>query len=162
MRLTRAYDQGYGHYRYYSRGDELAVSCNDYPMLWDKAAPERERERQLEAAVRGYPKGAFRPFTPREVAFESFSVYRECRRWPQPTDLYEPPAPPGAEAPAVPTLVIAGELDNVTSVAEARMVAADFPDSRLRVVRSAGHISSLYGGRYPARDWVRGFLRRHG
>jgi alpha-beta hydrolase superfamily lysophospholipase len=85
-------------------------------MLWDKAASERERERQLEAAVRTYPKGAFRPFTPREVAFESFSVYRECRRWPQPTELYEPPAPPGAEAPAVPTLVISGELDNVTSV----------------------------------------------
>ena len=162
VRLTRAYDQGYGHYRYYSRGDELAVSCNDYPMLWDKAASERERERQLEAAVRTYPKGAFRPFTPREVAFGSFSVYRECRRWPQPTELYEPPAPPGAEAPAVPTLVIEGELDNVTSVAEARMVAADFPDSRLRVVRSGGHVPSLYGGRYPARDWVREFLRRHG
>jgi hypothetical protein len=47
-------------------------------------------------------------------------------------------------------------------VAEARMVAADFPDSRLCVVRSAGHIPSLYGGRYPARDWVREFLRRHG
>ena len=97
--------------------------------------------------MRKYPKGAFRPFTPREVAFESFSVYRECRRWPQPTELYEPPAPPGGEAPAVPTLVIEGELDNVTSVAEARMVAADFPDSRLRVVRGAG---ARLGARVPA------------
>jgi hypothetical protein len=42
------------------------------------------------------------------------------------------------------------------------MVAADFPDSRLRVVRNGGHVPSLYGGRYPARDWVREFLRRHG
>ena len=42
------------------------------------------------------------------------------------------------------------------------MVAAAFPRSRLRVVRNAGHIPSLYGGRYPARDWVRRFIRRHG
>ena len=43
------------------------------------------------------------------------------------------------------------------------MVAKDFPNSRLRtsIVRNAGHIPSLYGGRYPARDWVRRFLGRH-
>ena len=161
-RLTGPYEGGYGHYRYYSRGQELAVSCNDYPMLWDKAASEREREAQLNAAVREHPSGTFSPFTPHEVAFDSFSGYRECRRWPAPTDLYEPPAPPGAEGPAVPTLVIAGELDNITSATEARMVAADFPDSQLRIVRNGGHVPSLYGGRYPARDWVRDFLHRHG
>jgi pimeloyl-ACP methyl ester carboxylesterase len=161
-RLTRAYEGGYGHYRYYSRGLELAVSCNDYPMLWHKGASERERDAQLEAAVRAYPRRAFSPFTPREVAFDSFSGYRECRTWPQPTALYEPPAPPGAEGPPTPTLVVAGELDNITSPAEARKVAADFPNSRLRIVRNGGHVSSLYGGCYPARDWVRRFLHRHG
>jgi pimeloyl-ACP methyl ester carboxylesterase len=62
----------------------------------------------------------------------------------------------------MPTLVISGELDNVTSVREAAMVADDFPDSRLRVVRNGGHVPSLYGGRYPARDWVRRFIARQG
>jgi pimeloyl-ACP methyl ester carboxylesterase len=162
VRLTRGLEGGYGPYRYYSRGQELAVSCNDYPMLWDKGASDRERERQLEAAVRAHPGGTFKPFTPREVAFESFSVYRECRRWPRPGPLYEPAAPPGAPVPTMPTLVIAGELDNVTSAAEAGLVADDFPNSRLRIVRNGGHIPSLYGGRYPARDWVRRFIDRFG
>ena len=138
VRLTRAYDQGYGHYRYYSRGDELAVSCNDYPMLWDKAASERERERQLEAAVRTYPKGAFgRSPRARSRSSRSRSIASAAagRSRPSSTSRRRRPVP---RRPPSRRLVIAGELDNVTSVAEARMVAADFPDSRLRVVRAPG------------------------
>ena len=148
--------------RFYSRGLELAVSCNDYPMLWDKAATDRERRRQLDAQVRGYPKRAFEPFTPREIALAPEWGYLECLGWPQPTDLYESPADPDAPSPAVPTLVIAGEFDDITSPAEARLVAADFPDSRVMVVRNAGHVPSLYGSDYPAAARVRAFLRRHG
>ncbi len=62
----------------------------------------------------------------------------------------------------MPTLVIAGELDNVTSPYEAAKVVAAFPDARRRVVRNAGHVPSLYGGRFPARDAVRRFLARRG
>ena len=162
-RLTRVGDGGYGSPRSYSRGDELAVSCNDYSMLWDKAADEPHPPRP---ATRGDPLAIrddrFHPFTPREVALESFSTYPMCLQWPQPTDFYEPPAPPGAEAPDAPTLVISGELDDVTSATEAAAVAGAFPRATFRVVRNAGHIPSLYGGRYPARDWVREFLLRHG
>ena len=160
-RLTDFGSGGYGSPRAYSAGDELAVSCNDYPVLWDKAADERTRRAQREAAIRVYPRDRFRPFTPREVALQSFSTYPYCLQWPRPTKLYEPPAPPGAPAPDAPTLVIAGELDDVTSATEAAAVAAAFPRAQLRVVRNAGHIPSLYGGRYPARDWVREFLLRH-
>ena len=161
-RLTRVGDGGYGSPRSYSRGDELAVSCNDYSMLWDKAADDRARRAQQRAAIRSYPRHRFHPFTPREVALESFSTYPMCLQWPQPTDFYEPPAPPGAEAPDAPTLVISGELDDVTSATEGAAVAGAFPRATFRVVRNAGHIPSLYGGRYPARDWVRQFLLRHG
>jgi pimeloyl-ACP methyl ester carboxylesterase len=161
-RLTRVGEGGYGSPRSYSRGDELAVSCNDYSMLWDKAADDRTRRAQQRAAIRSYPRARFRPFTPREVALESFSTYPMCLEWPQPTNLYEPPAPPGAEAPAAPTLVISGELDDITSATEGAAVADAFPRVSFRVVRNAGHVSSLYGGRYPARDWVREFLLRHG
>lgn len=161
-RLTATGSGGYGNYRYYSRGDELAVSCNDYPMLWDKAAPVPERRRQLQAQIRDYPRGRFAPFTPREIALSSSAGYRECLSWPAPSALYEPPAPPGTTAPAAPTLVISGELDDVTSPKEGRKVAADFPDSRFMLVPNAGHVPSLYGGRYPAAERVRAFLRRHG
>ena len=61
----------------------------------------------------------------------------------------------------MPTLVISGELDDVTSPAEGKAVAREFADARQRIVRNGGHVPSLYGGRYPARDWVRNFVERH-
>ncbi len=153
----------YGNPRVYSRGQELAVSCNDYPMLWDKRAGGGERRRQLHAAIRRKPARAFAPFSPAEVALEAFSSYHECLRWPRPTGLYEPPAPRGAEAPDVPVLVMDGELDNVTSPGEAAKVAAAFPDARRVIVRNAGHVPSLYGARFPgAERRVRGFIARWG
>jgi pimeloyl-ACP methyl ester carboxylesterase len=161
LRLTAPYEGDGGSPRSYSYGDELTVSCNDYPMLWDKQASDAERDRQLRAQIRGYPRDRFAPFTPREVALDSTAGYHECLSWPRPSPLYQPPAPPGASAPDVPTLVISGELDDVTSPTEGRMVAADFPNSRFMLVRDAGHVSSLYGGRYPSRDRVRDFLTRH-
>ena len=160
-RLTAPYQGDGGSPRSYSYGDELAVSCNDYPMLWDKAATGAVRRRQLEQQIRGYPGDRFLPFTPREIALSTTAGYHECLAWPRPSPLYQPPAPPGAAAPDVPTLVVSGELDDVTSPTEGRMVAAEFPDSRLMLVRDAGHVSSLYGGRYPSRDRVRDFLDRH-
>jgi pimeloyl-ACP methyl ester carboxylesterase len=159
-KLTAPYEGDGGSPRSYSYGDELTVSCNDYPMLWDKEAPAAERERQLRAQIRTYPQDRFLPFTPREIALESTAGYHECLSWPRPSPLYQPPAPPGAAAPGVPTLVISGELDDVTSPTEGRMVAADFPNSRFMLVHDAGHVSSLYGGRYPSRDRVRVFITR--
>ena len=161
-RLTAPGRPGFGSERYYSAGLELAVSCNDYPMLWDKQASEPERRRRLERAIRRHPEDAFAPFTPREIALDSDVGYLECLGWPPPGDLYEPPADPDAQAPDVPTLVIAGELDNVTSPAEGRAVAAEFPDSRFVLIRNAGHVPSLYADLYPAAARVRGFLRRNG
>ena len=61
-----------------------------------------------------------------------------------------------------PRLVISGELDDVTSPVEAASVADHFADARLRIARNGGHVPSLYGGRYKARDWVRRFVERHG
>lgn len=161
-RLTTYGRVEFGPERYYSHGLELAVSCNDYSMIWDKEAFEPERRRQLEAAIREYDEDAFEPFTPREVALATEAGYLECITWPRPTELYEPPAPANAKRPRMPTLVIAGELDNVTTAAEGKAAAADFANSRFRVVRNAGHVPTLYRSRYPAAAWVRAFLQRHG
>ncbi len=104
----------------------------------------------------------FAPFTPFEVAREASAGYLECLAWPKPNRFYEPPAPADAPKPTMPTLVISGELDDVTSPAEGAAVVRDFADARQLVVRNAGHVPSLYGGRYPARDAVRGFLLENG
>ncbi len=57
----------------------MAVSCNDYPMLWDKEASEEERRAQFEEAIRNYPDPKeFAPFTPREIAYSEGTSYLYC------------------------------------------------------------------------------------
>ena len=42
----------------------------------------------------------------------------------------EPPAPPSGHYPSVPTLVLSGELDSITTPAEGALVTAEFPGAR--------------------------------
>ena len=66
--------------------------------------------------------------------------------------------PAGWRAPTTfPTLILAGQVDDITSVAEARQVTQRFPRSRLYVVPDRGHASSLY---FPFRSPAVGAIRR--
>ncbi len=160
--LTKPGRVGYGKPGAYSHGEELAVSCNDYPMIWDKELSPEQRWTQLQERVNAYPKDAFRPFTPAEIALSNDILYRVCVSAPRPNALYEPPVTADAPAPTVPTLVVSGELDNVTSPAEGRMTAALFPNSRLWIFPNGGHVASLYGHNNPGAKRIRAFLKQHG
>ena len=160
--LTKPGRVGYGKPGAYSHGEELAVSCNDYPMIWDKDATQEQRQVQLQARVNAYPKDSFHPFTPAEIALSNDILYMVCISAPQPNAHYQPPVSADAPAPDVPTLVVIGELDNVTSPAEGRMTAALFPDSRTYLFRNGGHVASLYGHNNPGAKRIRAFLKRHG
>lgn len=85
--------------------------------------------------------------------------YLECLTWPRPTGRYEPPVPPGAEAPDVPVLVVAGEMDDVTTPHEGEVVAELFPDSEYFEARNAGHVAALYDSKSPPAVEMRRFLR---
>ncbi len=61
----------------------------------------------------------------------------------------------------MPVLVIGGELDDVTSPAEARATAALFPNSELFLWRNAGHVYSLYDPGSKGAVRIREFLRRN-
>ena len=150
---------GYGHLRHYSVTEEEVVSCNDYPLLWDKNASEAQRRQQLERAVSTYRNDALAPFTPREVALSSDTLYQYCLTAPRPTSLYEPPVSPGEHPTEAPVLVVSGELDNVTTPYEGRLVAAKFHDARQYVARGAGHVADLYDGSNPPAVRTRHFLR---
>jgi pimeloyl-ACP methyl ester carboxylesterase len=152
----------YGKPGGYSVGEELAVSCNDFPMPWDKEASWEDRRRQLADAVDRLPDDAFAPFTPAEVALAPDWMYLECLGAPPPGPLYERPAERSAVAPDVPVLVVAGELDNITSPPEARAVAGDFPRSELFLWRNAGHVYSLYDPASKGAVRIRRFLRANG
>ena len=153
---------GYGKPGAYSHGEELAVSCNDYPMIWDKAASYPERQAQLLASVNSYPQDAFAPFTPAEIALSNDVLYRECLGAPVPNALYQPPVTATMPAPDAPTLVVIGELDNVTSPAEGSATAALFPNAETYLFRGGGHVASLYGRNNPGAKRIRAFLKLHG
>jgi pimeloyl-ACP methyl ester carboxylesterase len=163
-RLLAPAPLGYGNPRDFSYGLEIAVECNDYPLLWDRSAPPAERVSRLTAATQALPRNAFAPFSRSEYLLSSAAHLTNCLSWPAPPPGgLEPPVPPGWRAPAgLPTLILAGELDDVTSVQEARQVKARFPGSRLYVVANRGHVSSLYFPfRAPAAGVIRNFVRHH-
>lgn len=152
---------GSGSERDYSRAGEMAVSCNDYPMLWDKEASEAERRAQFEEAIRSYPDSKeFKPFTPREIAYSEGTSYLYCLSWPAPTDVYEPPANPETQQPtSAPVLVISGEFDDLTTPHEGKVVAGLFPDSEHFIARNAGHVDALYASNGDAAVKIRSFLK---
>ena len=160
--LTKRGKATFGNPDNYSHGQELVVSCNDYPMIWNKDATWEERRAELSQAAREYPKDAFAPFTPTEIALSSDWGYLECLGAPQPGPLYEPAAADDLEAPDVPVLVVAGELDNVTSPAEGRATAELFPNSELFVWPDAGHVYALYDPDNRGAKKIRKFLRENG
>lgn len=160
--LTEEGRIGFGDPSGYSVGQELTISCNDYPMLWDKGATWEERRRQLSAAIEAYPQDAFAPFTPAEIALTPDYPYRECLGAPPPGEHYEPAAAESAPAPTAPVLVIAGELDDVTSPAEARAAARLFRNPEFFLWRNAGHVQSLGDPDSRGAVGIRRFLRRHG
>jgi pimeloyl-ACP methyl ester carboxylesterase len=160
-RLISPGPAGHGKLSEFSAGLEIAVTCNDYPLLWDPSAGIDERIRQLSDSARRLPRGYFAPFGRREYLLSSAAHLTSCLTWPAPPPGgLEPPVPPGWRASsAFPTLILAGQVDDVTSPAEARQVRLRFPRSRLYVVPDRGHVSSLYFPfRSPAVDAIRRFV----
>jgi pimeloyl-ACP methyl ester carboxylesterase len=144
----------------YSNGLAIAIECNDYKLLWNPYAPFQQRVAELSKAVTELPRRFAAPFTRQEFVLSSAANLTSCLSWPAPPagGFSSPPIPSAWQAPTTfPTLVTAGEVDDVTSVREAHEVAARFPRSRLYVVPDRGHVSSLY---FPFRSPAVGVIRR--
>jgi pimeloyl-ACP methyl ester carboxylesterase len=136
----------------------LAVACHDYPQMWDPAAPLATRRQQLAAARAALPAEQFAPFTGTEWTSLSYEGATACLRWPGPLRP-EPPVDPQAPYPAVPTLVINGDLDNITTTDQARVVASRFPNSTYVETRNTIHVSALSDRDRCAAPIVRRFIR---
>jgi pimeloyl-ACP methyl ester carboxylesterase len=150
---------GGGSPRAYSAGLEVAMSCNDYPVLWHKATARLDdRKVEREAKIRAQRKDRFLPFTPREIGLKNDVIFNYCLHWPVPTSFYEFPGQGGTPTTA-PTLVVSGELDNVTTPREGRVTASLFPDSEFFLARNVGHVAALYDYDGPAARKIRAFLR---
>jgi pimeloyl-ACP methyl ester carboxylesterase len=163
-RLLAPGPAGHGELNEFSYGLEITVECNDYPLLWDPAAGIDERIRQLSDSVKGLPRDYFAPFSRREYLLSDAAHLTNCLDFPAPPPGgLEPPVPAGWRAPqSFPTLILAGQVDDITSVEEAREVQARFPRSSLYIVPDRGHASALYFPFHsPAVGVIRNFIAVH-
>jgi hypothetical protein len=142
----------------YSVGDFAAVSCHDYPTVWNVAAPLAQRRAQLDRAIGRLPAGVFGPFPKRVwlASLDENQLVYGCLAWPRPP-ASDPPFPAGPR-PHIPVLALDGEFDQATPVADARAAAAAWPDATYVQVRNTNHVSALADFQGCASGLVRRFL----
>ena len=148
LRRVREADatSGGGDASSFSYGLYYATVCTDYPQLYDMDAPPRQRRAEYEATLADLEQndpGAFTPWSVAQWTGSFTQDYDSCLRWPVPDAPADPPVDPGATYPNVPTLVLAGDLDSVTTPNDAQAVAAAFPDSTYLEAPNRVHITAL-------------------
>jgi pimeloyl-ACP methyl ester carboxylesterase len=131
----------------YSEGLDAAVTCQDYPQLFNMADPPAKRLGEYKTSVRREQKlhpDVYAPFTISEYLHSIWEEADWCLKWPSPSAAHPagPPAPPSGHYPSVPTLVLSGELDSITTPAEGALVAAAFPKARQVVVANSFHVTA--------------------
>jgi pimeloyl-ACP methyl ester carboxylesterase len=114
----------------------VTVVCNDYLTLWspDAATAERETAYRRALAASG-PLGSFSAQGFADAQHDGGDV---CLRWPA-APHHVRPDEVGLHLPAVPVLVLSGDLDAITPDANGRAAAAQFPDAVFVEVPNVGH-----------------------
>ena len=153
-----------GPVRGYSEGLDAAVSCHDYPQLYDMTASPAVRREQLAASVRRENlrnPGLFAPFTIKEYLASSWEEQDWCTQWPVAAESNPagPPKPPSGHYAATPVLVLSGELDSITTAAEGALVVGQFPDARQVVVANSFHVTAAGDTDQCAVNVLRFFVR---
>ena len=135
----------------FSYGQYQTLVCSEYPLLYDlNATPARRRrqyERALEDARQDRPN-LFAPFTIDEAidSQADFTPLATCLDWPKPQAAYTQgdPLPAHPVFPTVPTLVLSGDLDSVTSPEDASQAAAQFPNVVHLIIPNLTHVTAYY------------------
>jgi pimeloyl-ACP methyl ester carboxylesterase len=141
-----ALDEAYFHLPVseYSVGLYLAVSCLDYPQLFNMQQSPAVRAEELSAAEEALPAATFSPFTTQEwlAQDQNTEAYSACLDWPAPT-IAQPPVEGSLPllAPRLPVLVLGGELDTWTPpAAHAKVLAQIGGHSRFIEVANSTHV----------------------
>jgi pimeloyl-ACP methyl ester carboxylesterase len=163
LRLAREtyYVGGAGPVREYSEGLYIAVACNDYPQPYDmtaRIAIRKDQYAQTLRALKTERPRVFAPFTVQEWVTSPVEYFDSCIEWPRPSRV-DPPVPPGAMFPDVPTLMLAGDLDSLTSPEGAQQTAAAFPNSTYVEVANMTHVAAITDFGHCASRIVRRFVR---
>ena len=134
----------------FSMGLASAVVCQEYPLLYSLTATPAQRLSAYNAAInqaRNNRPDLFAPFTIDEGLDSQLYItpLDFCLDWPAPPAGYAQgdalPAQP--VFPPVPTLVLSGDLDAVTTVTDAAQAASQFPDVEHLVIPNLTHITAF-------------------
>ncbi|HET7197327.1 MAG TPA: alpha/beta fold hydrolase, partial [Burkholderiales bacterium] len=133
----------------FSAGLEQAVTCLDAPQIFDMYLPPAQRLAARDAAIaarQAHAPATYAPFTIDEYRGMplDYAFIDQCVEWPPPRGL--PPSPltfPDSSYPDVPVLVVSGELDDMTPVADGAAVAAHFRRSHHVVIANSFHVNAL-------------------
>ncbi len=138
----------------YSSGLAAAVMCQDAPQIFDMSLDVEARMADRARAIakrQAVAPDTYAPFTIEEYRAMplDYAFIDECVQWPTP-----PASHPAGRLttgpmtyPNVPALVVSGDLDNMTPVADGAAAAANFPRGRQVVLRNSLHVNALPGAR---------------
>jgi pimeloyl-ACP methyl ester carboxylesterase len=134
----------------WSAGLAAAVMCQDPPQIFDmRLAPAlrtADRDRALAARGRTLP-GTYAPFTIDEYRGMplDYSFIDQCVEWPVAPSSHPASRVVAADAvfPDIPALIISGELDNITTMADGAAVAAAFKHGTQIRVANSFHVNAL-------------------
>jgi pimeloyl-ACP methyl ester carboxylesterase len=152
---------------HWSAGLAAAVTCQDYPQIFDMrlapAARMAARDRAIADRKRAFPD-TYAPFTIDEFRGMplDYSFIDQCVQWP-----VSPPTHPAglvvardARYPDIPALIISGELDDLTTMANGAAVAAAFRHGTQVRIANSFHVNALPRARSEcAADLVRRFIQ---
>jgi pimeloyl-ACP methyl ester carboxylesterase len=152
----------------FSAGLAAAVMCQDAPQIFDMklAPPLRSADRDKAIALRRLvARATYAPFTIDEYRAMplDYAFIDECVLWPLAPQAHPASAvvPAMAAYPDIPALIISGELDNMTTMADGAAVAKRFPQGRQIVIANSFHVNALPHARSAcAAEIVRRFVRR--
>jgi pimeloyl-ACP methyl ester carboxylesterase len=110
----------------------VATTCADGGVPWPPGTPPAQRRAAVNAAAAALPPSAFAPFD--RATVRSLGTADLCRGWPESPIVQ--PLPP---LPATPALLLGGEDDLRTPLADAAALARRLPGARMLAVPDAGH-----------------------
>jgi pimeloyl-ACP methyl ester carboxylesterase len=134
----------------FSAGLYTAVICQEYPLLYRFATSPAQRRDEYKvnlAQARVSRADIFAPFTFDEAVASGLDItpLDTCLDWPAPPAGYAQgdalPAHP--VFPPVPTLVLTGDIDSITSPTDATQAASQFPDVVHLFIPNLTHITAF-------------------
>jgi pimeloyl-ACP methyl ester carboxylesterase len=134
----------------FSAGLAAAVMCEDAPQIFDMSLEPSQRASSRDKALadrRRSSPGTYAPFTIDEYRRmpPDYAFIDQCANWPA-VEAQRVSAMAKLRAspyPDVPALIISGDLDNMTPVADGTLVAKRFGKGRQLIVPNGFHVNAL-------------------